>query len=308
MTNTPEFEFIPTKMVEVDHHQDGQRLDNFLMAQYRVLPKARIYQMIRKGEVRINGGRAKPISRLKAGDMVRLPPVKIEKKVEIEIPEKAWKSLQTSIVFENNEFLVIDKPSGLAVHAGSEIPYGIIEILKRFGDNDFYELVQRLDRDTSGLLLIAKTGKSLRTLQQSDLSRQYALIVEGNWKNHFKEITSIITLPLDTENRVNGERHVTVSESGKEAETHFTLINAGKNASHLQAVLKTGRTHQIRVHSSASGFPIVGDPRYNSDSKMTGIDRLYLHAERLSFILEDQAYKFESPIPKGFLSLLNHLN
>lgn len=308
MNPLPEFEFFPSTTVTVDVHQDGQRLDNFLMAQFRILPKTRIYQMIRKGEVRINGGRAKPVSRIKTGDMVRLPPVKIEKKVAIDIPQSAWDELQPCILFENSDFLIIDKPSGLAVHSGSEIPYGVIEIIKTFGHNDFYELVQRLDRDTSGLLLIAKSGKALRELQQADLSRQYSLIAQGNWQNSFSEKVSIITLPLDTENRLNGERHVVVSDAGKNAETHFTLIENGPKASHLQAILKTGRTHQIRVHSAASGHPIIGDTRYNPQHKQHHSNRLLLHAEQLSFSLLGESYHFKSPIPHDFFRVLNQLN
>lgn len=298
--NQPEFDFFPASIVEVDAHQDGQRLDNFLMAQFRVLPKTRIYQMIRKGEVRINGGRAKPVSRLKSGDMVRLPPVKIEKKITVEIPASAWQKLQKQILFENSDFLILDKPSGLAVHSGSEIPYGVIEILKSFGSHDFYELVQRLDRDTSGLLLIAKNGKSLRELQSADLERQYALIAEGDWKKSFPHKTTIIILPLDTENRVHGERHVIVSDTGKDAETHFTLIKSNKEASHLQAILKTGRTHQIRVHSAACGHPIVGDPRYNPHHSFAPKSRLLLHAERLDFSLGGEKFQFQSTLPTEF--------
>ena len=301
-----DFEFHPAAIVEVDQHQDSQRLDNFLMAQFRELPKARIYQMIRKGEVRINKGRAKPTSRLNAGDLVRLPPVKIEKKVEIDVPQSAWNTLQTAILFENEDFLIVDKPSGLAVHRGSEIAYGVIEILKAHGDHDFYELVQRLDRDTSGLLLIAKSGAALRTLQNSDLSRQYALIVKGNWQQKFAEATTIITLPLDTENRVNGERHVVVSDEGKSAETHFTLIEKGRHASLLHAVLKTGRTHQIRVHSAASGFPIAGDPRYYHGAPDK--HRLALHAMALRFTFNDIPFSFESPIPTSLTNIFNKLN
>lgn len=308
MTQTPEFDFFPASIVEVDEHQDGQRLDNFLMAQFRVLPKTRIYQMIRKGEVRINGGRAKPVSRLKAGDMVRLPPVKIEKKVDIQIPVSAWQTLQKSIIAENEQFMVIDKPSGLAVHAGSEIPFGVIEILKAFGSHDFYELVQRLDRDTSGLLLIAKSGKVLRELQNADLTRQYALIAEGDWQKSFQDKTTIITLPLDTEHRINGERHVIVADHGKNAETHFTLIKSTATASHLQAILKTGRTHQIRVHSAACGHPILGDSRYNSDSKHAYKARLLLHAQALSFTLAGDTFHFLSTLPTEFNTILSHSN
>lgn len=307
MSHPENTKFYPATTVEVDIHQDGQRLDNFLMAQFRELPKGRIYQMIRKGEVRINKGRAKPISRLNAGDIVRLPPVKVELKEEIHIPDQAWKALQPHILFENTDFMIVDKPSGIAVHAGSEIPYGIIEIIKAFSNHDFHELVQRLDRETSGLLLIAKTGKALRELQHTDLTRQYTLVVAGNWQQKFPQETTIITDSLDTENRQNGERHVIVSNNGKEAETHFSLLKQGNRASLLNAILKTGRTHQIRVHSSANGFPILGDQRYFPNDSSSA-KRLMLHASLLSFILFEENYTFQSPIPHAFTDILQRLN
>lgn len=307
MTQSPNTQFYPASTIEVDTHQNGQRLDNFLMAQFRELPKARIYQMIRKGEVRINKGRAKPTSRLQTGDIVRLPPVKIEVKPTIKIPESAWDSLKKNILFENDNFLIIDKPSGLAVHAGSEIPYGIIETLKAFGQHDFYELVQRLDRDTSGLLLIAKNGKTLRELQQQDLVRQYTLIVAGNWAQKFPQKTTVITDLLDTEHRINGERHVIISPNGKAAETHFTLIESGNHASILQAILKTGRTHQIRVHSSGNGFPLLGDRRYHPQDP-SNTERLALHATELHFNLFGESFSFNSPMPQSLMNIFNRLN
>ncbi len=307
-TNTPEFH--QASIVEVSQHQTGQRLDNFLMAQFRELPKGRIYQMIRKGEVRVNKGRAKPTTRLEAGDLVRLPPVKIASKIEVEIPESAWRALQPTIIFENDDFLVIDKPSGLAVHRGSQVPFGIIEILKTFGGNDFYELVQRLDRATSGLLLIAKTGQALRQLQKHKLARTYELLVAGNWADQFPEKTTIITDPLDTENRQNGERYVIVSEAGKPAETHFTCLFANNQLSHLQADLQTGRTHQIRVHSAHYGFPLLGDPRYNPDFQVDQPfhQRLALHAVKLCFTFNNHSYEFNSPFPQILQTLLSSRN
>jgi len=307
MTQSPNTQFYPASTIEVDTHQNGQRLDNFLMAQFRELPKARIYQMIRKGEVRINKGRAKPTSRLQTGDVVRLPPVKIEVKATINIPESAWNHLKKNILFENDNFLIIDKPSGLTVHAGSEIPYGIIETLKAFGQHDFYELVQRLDRDTSGLLLIAKNGKTLRELQQQDLVRQYTLIVAGNWAQTFPQKTTIITDPLDTEHRINGERHVIISPNGKIAETHFTLIENGNHASILQATLKTGRTHQIRIHTSGNGFPLLGDRRYHPQDP-SNTERLALHATELHFNLFGESFSFNSPMPQSLMNIFNRLN
>lgn len=307
MSDNNAFEFIPTTMVTVTEHQETQRLDNFLLTHFKQLPKSRIYQMIRKGEVRINKGRAKPTTRLKAGDQLRLPPVKIEKSTEISIPINEWQQLQKTILFENEDLLIIDKPTKIAVHAGSHIPYGVIEILKKYRQHEFYELVQRLDRETSGLLMIAKNGKSLRALQQADIIREYALLVEGNWGARYPE-SFTADLPLETENRQLGERYVIVSSQGKTAITHFRLIKSQSRISQLQARLETGRTHQIRVHSAHLGFPILGDNRYNPNSRFkTESSRLALHCQHLKFILYGENYQFESPLPQDIKTIFNKI-
>lgn len=307
MSDNHAFEFIPATMVTITEHQETQRLDNFLLTYFKQLPKSRIYQMIRKGEVRINKGRAKPTTRLKAGDQLRLPPVKIEKSIKITIPPEAWQQVAQSILFENEDLLIIDKPTKLAVHAGSHIPYGIIEILKSYGKSDYYELVQRLDRETSGLLMIAKNGKSLRALQESDILREYHLLVEGRWSDHHPE-TLTVTAPLDTENRQQGERHVIVSPDGKAAVTHFKLLHEGDKISLLKARLETGRTHQIRVHSAHLGTPLLGDNRYNSDSKLKEKSpRLALHCQHLQFTLSGKRYQFESPIPQDLKAIFKKI-
>ncbi|PWD86332.1 RluA family pseudouridine synthase [Ignatzschineria cameli] len=307
MSDNNAFEFIPATMVTITEHQETQRLDNFLLTHFKQLPKSRIYQMIRKGEVRINKGRAKPTTRLKAGDQLRLPPVKIEKSIDISIPIEAWQKIEKSIIFENDNFLIIDKPSKTAVHAGSHIPYGIIEILKKHGQHDFYELVQRLDRETSGLLMIAKNGKSLRALQETDILREYSLLVEGRWSDQYPD-TITIDLPLNTENREQGERHVVVAPNGKEAITHFQRLQTEGNISLLKARLETGRTHQIRVHSAHIGFPLLGDNRYNPNSALKAQSpRLALHCQHLKFTLDGENYQFESPLPQELKAILNKI-
>ncbi len=325
-----DFEFLPVRLVQISEHQHSQRLDNFLMAQFRTLPKKRIYQMIRKGEVRINGGRAKATTRLKKGDEVRLPPVKIPNTEKIEIPNSAIQSLQNAIIYEDAHLLVINKPSGLAVHKGSGVPYGVIDIVRNLqfnneansGEGSFFELVHRLDRETSGILLIAKSGRVLRTLQAEDfpLRRFYQFISTGDFATRVetkradlhqnREQSSWLTLdkkcyrvsaPLDTEHRIEGERVVIVSRNGKNAETLFTPLHYSPTTdrSLVQAELISGRTHQIRVHAQFCGAPILHDARYNKHESGKN-SRLMLHANELRFTLFNKEYTLNAPLPLEF--------
>lgn len=294
------FDFFPVRFITIDAHTETQRLDNFLMAQFRDLPKRRIYQMIRKGEVRINGGRAKATTRLKQGDEVRLPPIKIPKKEPLIIPSSAIKLIQEAIIYEDQHLLAINKPSGLAVHQGSGVDFGLIDILRapnfstqRQESNPYFELVHRLDRETSGLLLIAKSGQALRALQAetTQIRRFYQLLVQGNFLHIFSSDGKIspkesskpwvtlnlsgssiaynVTAPLDTEHRIKEERTVKVSSTGKPAKTIFTPLKyfSAADLSLLEAELITGRTHQIRVHSHYCDTPILYDQRYGNSVK-----------------------------------------
>ncbi len=297
------------RFVTVNEHQSGQRVDNFLMAQFRTLPKSRIYQMIRKGEVRVNKGRVKPETRIDEGDIVRIPPVSLTPGAENEIPIFWKERLIKNIVHEDERLLVINKPAGIAVHKGSGLPYGVIEILRAARPElEFLELVHRLDKDTSGCLVLAKSGKILRDLQKASMNKRYLCLVKGYWdKGRFDQHAK-----LDIENREHGERHVVVSPNGKEAHTRFDIIEHYPKASLLEAKLFTGRTHQIRVHAASMGFPLLGDERYgdpevNKAFKSKGLGRIFLHASSLMIDMPPYDYAFSAPLPDDLNKFLNNL-
>lgn len=300
----------PVMMKTIDTNHEGQRIDNFLMAEFRVLPKSRIYQMLRKGEVRVNKGRIKPTYRLNKGDIVRLPPVLLPKTETVIISEAEKQHILHCMIEETPDFIAINKASGDAVHAGSEIKAGVIEWLRAAKPEcSFLELVHRLDRDTSGILLIAKNRKALLALQQAEIEKHYTLLVKGALKSSPLRVD----LALDTEHRdAQRERHVTPDPDGKPSTTIFTELRRFSTMSLLDAELITGRTHQIRVHSAASGFPIIGDPRYgdtamNREAKSYGIDRLFLHASLLKFTLNGANYTISAPLPKALNTVLSSL-
>lgn len=300
----------PVMMKTIDANHEGQRIDNFLMAEFRVLPKSRIYQMLRKGEVRVNKGRIKPTYRLNKGDIVRLPPVLLPKTETVIISEAEKQHILHCMIEETPDFIAINKASGDAVHAGSEIKAGVIEWLRAAKPEcSFLELVHRLDRDTSGILLIAKNRKALLALQQTEIEKHYTLLVKGALKNSPLRVD----LALDTEHRdAQRERHVIVDPDGKPSTTIFTELRRFSTMSLLDAELITGRTHQIRVHSAASGFPIISDPRYgdtaiNRKAKSYGIDRLFLHASLLKFTLNGADYTISAPLPKALNTVLSSL-
>ncbi len=300
------------RFVTITENEAGQRVDNYLMAQFRQLPKSRIYRMIRNGEVRVDKARVKANTRLNVGEIIRLPPVTLPKSRAIEIPQPFLREIERSIVANEEHFLIIDKPSGVAVHSGTGVEYGIIDAIRaQFSDHPFFELVHRLDRDTSGLLLIAKNRPTLLELQAQPFKRLYQLLVAGHWSDSLTKIAH----PLRTDHRIEGERHVIIDqESGVEAETlfkplqyfnaktlHFTL---------LEAELITGRTHQIRVHTQSAQHPIIGDERYgdsrlNQTCRTLGLDRLMLHASILQFTISGREYSYHSPLPSQYLKQLN---
>ncbi len=307
--SNPEETRTQVRFETVNEHQDGQRVDNFLMAQFRTLPKSRIYQMIRKGEVRVNKGRIKPESRLSVGDVVRIPPVSINPEAANEIPAFWKERLRNSIIHEDDRLLVINKPSGIAVHKGSGLPYGVIEVLRAARPElEFLELVHRLDKDTSGCLVLAKTGKILRELQKATMKKRYLCLVKGFWdKGRFDQHAK-----LDIENREHGERHVVVSPKGKDAHTRFNIIEHYPKSSLLEAELFTGRTHQIRVHAASLGFPLLGDDRYgdvdaNKRMKQYGLNRIFLHAHSLMIDMPPYDYAFSAPLPDELNQFLSNM-
>ena len=246
--------FNKVQFVEIDEHHDGQRLDNYLISLLKGVPKTYIYRIIRKGEVRVNKGRVKQTTRLKLGDLVRLPPIKMGDSHQPKIDVKRLQYLHNAVLFEDEALIILNKPSGLAVHAGSGICVGVIEAIRALRtDLAFVELVHRLDRETSGCLILAKKASALKTLQadfiqnshkQPRLHKHYLALVKGNWKHGERRIEKA----LNTEARRHGERTVCVDRNGSYACSIVKPISTTKQASLVEVKLLTGRTHQVRVH------------------------------------------------------------
>ncbi|MFI4938183.1 MAG: RluA family pseudouridine synthase [Candidatus Berkiellales bacterium] len=294
----------------------GQRIDNFLLSQLPGVPRSRVYRIIRKGEVRVNKGRIDVSYRLINGDSVRIPPlVYMPKSTESSpVSEKFSKMLEQAILYEDDKLLVIDKPAGLAVHGGSGISLGLIEALRRTRPKEpFLELVHRLDRDTSGCVMIAKRRSMLLHLHESlklgKIKKTYFALVEGCW-----QAGTMVEVPLLRYVLKSGERMVKVDPTGKPAKTSIKILESFPNATLLQASPLTGRTHQIRVHCAYKGHPIVGDQKYGSENtnrqaKQEGCDRLFLHAYQLIINLPYQPYTLSvvSPLKQDCEKYLSYL-
>lgn len=277
------------RKVVVDAERAGQRIDNFLRGELPGVPKSRLYRLLRKGEVRVNGGRVKAQYKLVDGDEVRIPPARI--RAEGAPPsEKAATKMLDCVIYEDKRLLVLNKPTGIAVHGGSGISHGVIELLRHARpDLKDLALVHRIDRETSGCLVMAKRRSALRELhehfREGRVEKNYMALVVGDWQ--FGE--QLIDAPLYVQNRKNGERHVVVSgKRGKPAQTRVTLSRTYGAFSLLQCAPLTGRTHQIRVHLEHAEHPIAGDERYGDDeanrkAKKNGLKRLFLHAQSIAF-------------------------
>lgn len=300
------------RLVTVDADSADRRLDNFLMGELKGLPRTRIYRMIRTGEVRVNKGRAKPAYRVEEGDVVRVPPVQglANKGVPASQSRSAW--INERVIFEDEHLLAIDKPSGLAVHGGSGVSYGAIELLRAARpDSHYLELVHRLDRATSGCLLLAKKRSALRRLHElfrtGQVRKIYQALLQGEWHGGMREVS----LSLYTEHRKGGERFVRVSEEGKRAVTRFFPEQLFDDGVLARVELLTGRTHQIRVHASAIGHPVAGDERYAPEPwQPCGLNRLFLHAHRLTFRhpARDEKVSLHAPLDAALLEVLRKLN
>ncbi|MBW4933616.1 23S rRNA pseudouridine(955/2504/2580) synthase RluC [Marinobacter sp. F4206] len=302
--------------VTVDEDNEGQRVDNFLLAQLRGVPKSIIYRVVRKGEVRVNKGRVKPDTRLKAGDQVRIPPVtRKEKPAQVEPGSRVQEVMEAAVVFENDQMLVVNKPSGIAVHGGSGLSFGLIEVLRSARpESRFLELVHRLDRDTSGLVMVAKKRSALRFLQdelrQKRIRKHYHALVAGHWS----ESVGRVDEPLLRYEMPNGERRVKVDDAGKSSLTVFRCLARYGGYSLVEASPITGRTHQIRVHCAWEGHPIAGDDKYMDDVSLKafrsiGGQRLMLHARALEFTLPatGEAMRLEAPYDDAFNDVLRKL-
>ena len=309
-------EFDKVSFTEVGPEHAGQRLDNFLIRHLKGVPKSRIYRLLRKGEVRLNKGRVKPDTRIKEGDIVRIAPIRVaEGGAPAVLGKQLKRYLADNILFEDEGLLIINKPSGLAVHGGSGISLGAIEALRaERPEARFLELVHRLDRDTSGCLMLAKKRAVLLELQaamqRNQVEKRYQALVKGQWPKG----KATINAPLKKNQLSSGERIVLVDAGGKPSVTHFRIAERYKEATLLSIKLETGRTHQIRVHCQFSGQPIAGDPKYgdvhfNESLRDSGLKRLFLHASHLRFRhpLSGDWVDVEAPLPKDLGAVLNKL-
>ena len=294
------------QFIEITDSNAGQRLDNFLLSLEKGVPKSRIYRALRKGEVRVNKGRKKQTYKLQLGDTVRIPPLRVtEKTISNTVSDFLRQQLTESILHEDDDLLILNKPSGLAVHAGSGIDQGIIEALRIIrAELPFLELVHRLDRDTSGCLLLAKSRTALLHLQQQmvehDINKRYLTLLKDSWGQEEKTVIA----PLLKNTVSAGERMVQVNDEGKYAETLFIPLQQFPSAQLTEVVLFTGRTHQIRVHAKHIGHPLAGDDKYgqrafNKQMKKAGLKRLFLHAWKLGITHPNtnEALQIEAPIP-----------
>ncbi|HIG40441.1 MAG: RluA family pseudouridine synthase [bacterium] len=303
------------RIVEIDESSDGQRIDNFLLKNLKGVPKSKIYRCMRKGEVRVNGGRVKASTKLKIGDKVRIPPVRQSQSTTPKPSQKITNILYKSIIYEDDMMLIINKPAGIAVHGGSGISIGVIEALRELrADDKSLELVHRLDRDTSGCLMVAKKRSRLKNLQQllndkTRLEKHYLAIVHGRWPKRKQHIN----LPLRKNTLSSGERMSIVATDGKPSRTEIDVICQNDEFSLLAVRPITGRTHQIRVHCAHTGYPIVGDEKYGNEKKdkllkKQGFGRLMLHASRLTIPASatgDKLIKVEAEAGDRFDNLVN---
>lgn len=301
------------RLVQVTDAHDGQRIDNFLLGQLKGVPKSLIYRILRTGQVRLNGKRAKPDARIADGDEVRIPPVRTAEPAAHGAPAPALlERIVQAIVYEDRDFLVLDKPSGVASHGGSGINFGAIELLRAARPRDTLELAHRLDRDTSGVLVLTRRRSALTALQNlirdNETTKQYLTLMQGR----FRRATFDVNVALRKSVLQGGERMVRVDEAGKAALTRFRAIETFRDATLAEATLFTGRTHQIRVHSAHSGHPIAGDEKYgdrdfNLRMREFGLRRLFLHAARFEFTLGDRTYSFSAPLADELRAVLNAL-
>ena len=304
------------QFIDISSAQAGQRIDNFLLTLEKGVPKSRIYRAIRKGEVRVNKGRIKQTYKIQTGDNIRVPPLRVsEDTTPTTVGDHLRRQLDECVILEDDDLLVLNKPAGLAVHAGSNINQGIIEALRvTRAELPYLELVHRLDRDTSGCLLLAKNRDALLHLQQQmlnhDLNKRYLTIVKGS----MGEQERIIEQPLLKNTVSSGERMVRVDPEGKAAKTLFIPVETFEKAQLVEVVLFTGRTHQIRVHSAFTGHPLAGDDKYgqrqfNKDMKKFGLKRMFLHAWKLGIThpSSGQTIMLEAPLPETLNNVVTRL-
>ncbi|WP_202844646.1 RluA family pseudouridine synthase [Luteimonas saliphila] len=305
------------RTVQVDAERAGQRLDNFLLSQLKGAPKSLVYKIVRSGQVRVNGGRAKPETRLQDGDQVRIPPVRLAEAGDRGVPAKGLlAAMAASIVYEDARLLAISKPSGIASHGGSGISFGVIETLRALRPGEPLELVHRLDRDTSGLMVVAKKRSALRELQalmreEGGIAKRYLALLAGRMPDGAMSVDA----PLHIGLRQGGERHVQVHADGKPSLSHFRVLERRGGHSYCEVRIETGRTHQIRVHAQHIGHPVAGDDKYGTVEvnqrlrDQAGLKRLFLHAASLEFALDGgkAPYVLGAPLARELVEVLDRL-
>ena len=303
--------------VRVPDDRDGQRLDNFLLGQLKGAPRSLVYKLVRSGQVRVNGGRAKAERKLEAGDEVRIPPVRLSEPAEKGTPAKGLlEAMAASIVFEDARLLAINKPAGVASHGGSGISFGVIETLRALRPKESLELVHRLDRDTSGLLVVAKKRSALSELQalmreEGGIAKRYLALLIGRMPDG----TMRVDAPLHVGLRQGGERHVQVNAAGKASLSHFKVLERRGGQSYCEVRIATGRTHQIRVHAQHIGHAVAGDDKYGDPEAnkrlrdKAGLKRMFLHASTLEFALEGgrTPYELNAPLAPELIDVLDRL-
>jgi 23S rRNA pseudouridine955/2504/2580 synthase len=300
------------RIVEVDNDRAGQRIDNFLTALLKGVPRTAVYRMIRTGQVRINGGRCRAATRVAAGDQVRIPPVRVARGGDVSVPAWAIGQLEAAELFINDDVVVVNKPAGMAVHAGSGLEWGLIDAVRQSRPGEFIELAHRLDRETSGCLVLARSGPAL-----NHLSAQFR---EGRVSKHYlallgapmPEAQIVVDLPLATDSGTDRQR-VRAADDGKPALTRFRLLQQFADCSYVEVELLTGRKHQIRAHAHAIGLPLAGDGMYAGKGaarlwRKRGLKRLFLHAHRLGLTLPSgEEMLFEAPLPPELRAVLDRL-
>jgi 23S rRNA pseudouridine955/2504/2580 synthase len=302
---------------EVSDEEAGQRLDNFVHKHLGDIPRSKVYRVIRKGEVRVNGHRAGPDTRLQAHDKIRIPPVRVRPPEEIGRPSADLQdTIRRSIVHEDDKLLVLNKPAGIAVHGGSGVSFGVIEALRALRPDEHLELAHRLDRDTSGCLIVARGTAVLRVVhallreENTTFEKRYLTLLARQWDLGKKRIDA----PLRTDTRVGGERTVRVDASGKPSLSEFRPVQFfGRRATLMEVSLLTGRTHQIRVHAAHAGHPVAGDEKYgneefNTEMRALGLTRMFLHASSVSFEWPDGGlFSVNTPLPPELSAVIDKL-
>jgi 23S rRNA pseudouridine955/2504/2580 synthase len=300
-------------LVEVDSDRAGQRLDNFLAGKLKGVPKSAVYRMIRTGQVRINGGRCKAASRLEEGDKVRIPPAHTRDRGNFVVSDRVIQQLENAIIHETPDLLVINKPSGMVVHSGSGLPWGLIDAIRQSRPGEYMELVHRLDRETSGCLVLARNGPALNALstqfRDGQVQKRYLCLMNGQMSQAVIEVDA----PLRKVQSGNTGQVEVDEEGGKPARTRFHLLQDYRDCSYAEAELFTGRTHQIRAHAKHIGLSLAGDDRYASREslkkwKKRGLGRIFLHAHRLGLNTPaGESLSFDAPLPAPLRKVLDGL-